>query len=126
MAEDKKAPVNKPVDFGKAEYESKCASCHGPSGKGDGISAEYLTRKPTDLTVLAKSNNGILPIERMFATITGELGVPVHGTREMPVWGTAYRIEAGEYYVDMPYDPEKYVRSRVLSLIEYINRLQVK
>jgi hypothetical protein len=46
--------------------------------------------------------------------------------REMPVpiWGTAYRVQAGEYYGEFPYDPVVYVRSRILALVEYINRLQ--
>ncbi len=44
----------------------------------------------------------------------------------MPVWGTAYRIQAAEHYMDAPYDPESYVRARVLALIEYINRMQSK
>ena len=44
----------------------------------------------------------------------------------MPSWGLAYRIQAGEHFMDVPYDPEAYVRIRVLSLIEYISRLQAK
>ena len=53
-------------------------------------------------------------------------GIPLHGTREMPVWGRDYGIEAGEYYMEVPYDREAYVRGRILALIEYINRLQAK
>jgi hypothetical protein len=44
----------------------------------------------------------------------------------MPTWGNAYRIKAAEYYLDSPYDPEAFVRARILALIEYISRLQVK
>ena len=29
-------------------------------------------------------------------------------------------------YMDVPYDPEVYVRTRILSLVEYLNRLQLK
>jgi hypothetical protein len=36
-----------------------------------------------------------------------------------------YRLRAGEHYVDSYYDPEAYVRVRVLALVEYISRLQV-
>lgn len=42
----------------------------------------------------------------------------------MPVWGSAYRIEAGEHFFGVPYDPEAYVRARVLALIEYLSRIQ--
>ena len=122
-----KAPTPaKPVDFGKMEFEAKCASCHGPMGKGDGPAKPFLTRSPPDLSILAKANNGILPVAKMYDVITGGKDLPVHGSRDMPVWGTSYRIQAGEHYVDVPYDPEAYVRARVLALIEYINRLQVK
>lgn len=44
----------------------------------------------------------------------------------MPVWGYQFRVQAGEYYGEVPYDPEVYVRTRVLALIDYISRLQAK
>ena len=44
----------------------------------------------------------------------------------MPVWGYEYRVQAAEHYIDAPYDPEVYVRARILSLIDYIYRLQQK
>lgn len=127
LAQTTAAPPQRPkVDFGKSEYEAKCASCHGVNGKGDGPTAPFLTRRAADLTALAKSNGGILPVNAMYDIISGEANVAAHGSRDMPSWGLAYRIQAGEFYVDVPYDPEAYVRARILSLIEYINRLQVK
>ena len=120
-------PQQRPkLDFGKTEFEAKCATCHGVNGKGSGPTAAFLTRHAADLTILAKSNGGILPIAAMYDVIVGDKEVPAHGSRDMPSWGVAYRIQAGEYYMDVPYDPEAYVRVRVLSLIEYINRLQTK
>lgn len=47
-----------------------------------------------------------------------------HGTRDMPVWGSAYRVLSGEVMFEVPYNPELFVRSRILALIEYISRLQ--
>lgn len=114
------------VDLGKREYDATCASCHGLKGTGDGPSAQYLTRKPTDLTRLAKSNNGVLPVSRLYESIDGTLTVPGHGTREMPIWGYQYRVRAAEYYMDAQYDPEAFVRGRILALIDYISRLQTK
>ena len=113
------------VDLGKREFESNCASCHGVNGKGGGYAVEWLRKGPTALTTLTKRNGGVFPVSRMYEMIEGG-NVPSHGAREMPVWGQDYRIRAGEYYVDMPYDPEAFVRSRILALIEYINRLQEK
>jgi mono/diheme cytochrome c family protein len=38
------------ISQGKAIYEEKCASCHGASGKGDGLDAATLTIAPSDFT----------------------------------------------------------------------------
>lgn len=116
----------KRIDLGKVEYESKCATCHALTGRGDGPTAQFLTRKPADLTTLAKNNNGIIPMARMYEIISGDTEVAGHGTRDMPVWGKEYKLQASEFYRDMLYDPEVYVRAQILALIEYINRLQVK
>ncbi len=114
------------IDLGKVEYDGKCAHCHGPAGKGDGPTNAFMTRRAPDLTGLAKGNAGVLPVVMLYDAITGEKQVAGHGTREMPAWGTAYRVQAAEYYGDAPYDPEAFVRTRVLLLVEYINRLQAK
>lgn len=113
------------VDFGKAQFEANCASCHGANGKGNGPISDLLKKSPPDLTQLAKKNNGVFPIERLYRVIEGS-DVASHGTREMPVWGYDYKVEAAEYYLDVPYDPEVYVRTRILSLVEYLSRLQAK
>jgi mono/diheme cytochrome c family protein len=126
LAQQSTSPQRSRIDFGKAEYESKCATCHGLTGKGDGPTAPFVTRPVSNLTTLAKSNSGILPISAMYDVIVGDKVVSAHGSRDMPVWGKEYRIQAAEYYGDVQYDPEAYVRVRVLALIEYINRLQAK
>jgi mono/diheme cytochrome c family protein len=114
-------------DFGKREYDSNCASCHGVTGKGDGpLSRGYLTKAPSDLTTLAKRNNGVFPHQRVAEMIDGRQEVAAHGPRDMPVWGRDYRLQAGEYYVDVPYDPEAYARARILALTDYLARLQAK
>jgi mono/diheme cytochrome c family protein len=38
------------ISQGKTIYEEKCASCHGASGKGDGLDAATLTIAPNDFT----------------------------------------------------------------------------
>jgi mono/diheme cytochrome c family protein len=125
LAQQRPAAAQK-VDFGKAEYEDKCATCHGVKGAGDGPTAPFLTKRAADLTTLAKKNNGILPVAAIYEVVEGGKEASVHGTRDMPVWGKAYRIQAAEYYIDVPYDPEAYVRARILAVVEYINRLQAK
>ena len=110
-------------DLGRREFEANCAACHGTDGKGNGLLKPYLTRSPTDLTTAARRNQGVFPIARFYETIEGG-AVPAHGLRDMPVWGRDYRVEAAEYYGELPYNPEAYVRVRILSLIEYLSRLQ--
>lgn len=112
-------------DIGKFEFESNCASCHGPGGKGNGPITDLLKKSPPDLTLLAKRNGGVLPVARLYEIIEGST-VPGHGTREMPVWGRQYRIIAGEHYMDTPYDPEVFVRGKILALVDYINRIQAR
>lgn len=113
------------VDLGKREFEARCASCHGVSGKGNGPVAGLLNKGAADLTLLAKRNGGVLPIARMYDVIEGG-AVAAHGTRDMPVWGKEYRLQAGEFYGELPYDPDAFVRVRILTLIDYINRIQAK
>lgn len=114
----------KPQDFGQREFQAHCASCHGRDAKGYGPIADLLRKAPPDLTVLARNNGGIFPMSRVYDSIVGD-DVKAHGSRDMPIWGQVYRLRAGEHYVDSYYDADAYVRIRVLSLVEYINRLQV-
>jgi len=112
-------------DFGQQEYDSRCASCHGKDGKGNGWLTYFLTIPAPNLTVLAKNNGGILPVDRLYMSIAGE-GIAIHGPSDMPAWGKTYRSEAPDIYLGLPYNAEVYSRGRILMLIEYINRLQVK
>ncbi|MDT3679109.1 MAG: cytochrome c [Burkholderiaceae bacterium] len=118
-----KAP-DKAVDAGKREYDANCANCHGIEGKGHGPYNQFLQRSAPDLTQLAANNGGVFPLSRVYEAIEG--AGAAHGSRDMPIWGQDYKIRAGEYYMDIPYDPEVYVRTRILALVEYINRLQRK
>lgn len=116
-------------DPGARIYSESCAICHGSSAKGDGAGIEFLSRQPADLTVLAKKNGGVFPFERVSQVIDGRSLITGHGSRDMPIWGKVFseeRIKAGEHYVDVPYDMEMYARSRILAVIDYLNRIQTK
>jgi len=113
-------------DVGKREYDSNCVACHGADGKG-GLYIDFLKNTPPDLTQLARKNGGIFPLERVYGAIDGRQQVKSHGTRDMPIWGRDYLIKAGEhYYSDISYDPEAFVRGRILALVDYLNRLQAR
>lgn len=117
------------ADYGKREYQNSCVLCHGEDGKGNGSLVELLSKKPTDLTTLSKNNGGVFPFDRVYAMIDGRDMVKGHGDRDMPAWGNRYSADAtkaAEYYVDVPYDMEMYARSRILALIDFLNRIQTK
>lgn len=111
------------LDLGKMEYESNCIICHGADGRGTAY-PDFLKSTPADLTALTARNGGVFPFDRVYQVIDGREQVRSHGPRDMPIWGKDYQRQAAEYYVDVSYDAEAYVRTRILALIDYLNRLQ--
>lgn len=123
------------ADVGKAEFLASCASCHGMDGKGKGPVSAVLKVPPADLTILAKHNNGVFPIDAVFETIDGRKEISAHGTHEMPIWGERFNPVKGlPHSVDPTYDAldpsrdlrEVVVRTRILAVIDYLNRIQQK
>jgi mono/diheme cytochrome c family protein len=76
---------------GSEMYRAYCAACHGLGGKGDGPASSALKSAPADLTQLAKRNSGKFPELQVFGAINGDLRVPAHGSKDMPVWGVVFR-----------------------------------
>jgi len=124
------APARAPAaenSLGEKEFQTRCAMCHGATGKGDGWLAEYLMNRPPSLTQLKKNNGGVFPFASVNAVITGSKPVKLHGPREMPVWGTVYREEqkmANEARSGVPSADERLVRAKVRALTSYISKLQ--
>ena len=115
------------ADLGRLEYEGNCASCHGIGGKGDGPMKPVLTKAPSDLTTLTRRNGGAFPNQLVWEIIDGRTSTAIaaHGTRDMPIWGAAFRAQALQY-PSMAMQPEWYVRGRIIALLDYLARLQVK
>ncbi|MGL6109486.1 MAG: c-type cytochrome [Rubrivivax sp.] len=118
------AVAQQKVDLGKREFEGKCAVCHGKDGKGGGPYGEHLKRSLPDLSTMARRNGGVFPVNRTYEVIEG--AAAGHGTREMPVWGLDYTVQATEQLPDLPYNQTLYVRTRIMALLEYLTQLQVK
>lgn len=113
-------------DPGKQAYDLQCAVCHGVDAKGNGFYTASLKVPPSDLTTLSKRNGGVFPVERITKVIDGRTEIAAHGSRDMPIWGRRWGASAAEHYVDIPYDQEVYIRLQVISIIDYLNRVQQK
>ena len=111
-------------DYGKIEYQSNCAVCHGETGEGGGPYVSFINKTPPDLTTLSKRNGGVFPIQRVYEIIDGQgVEIQAHGPRDMPIWGAEYASKAGEH---LAYYPEVFARTRILVLVDYLYRMQKK
>ena len=100
---------------GKDSFERYCAACHGTDARGNGALATELRTPPSNLTLLARRNNGAFPHEAVRNFITGVGRTPTaHGTAEMPVWGPMFRV----------FESDARVRERIANLVTYIEALQ--
>lgn len=114
--------------LGESEYLESCALCHGADGKGGGALAPHLNTAVPDLTGLAAANGGVFPVSRIYSIIDGTQASGVHGSREMPAWGTKYSLQAeGEmkrFSLGFEDRRRAFIRRRILALIEHLASLQ--
>lgn len=109
---------------GEWEYKRYCAHCHGPEGTGNGEYAEFLRIPPSDLTALARKNQGVFPFDRVYRVIDGRQSVKAHGPRLMPVWGEELvNLFTHRYDKELA---EELVRGRILALTQYLYLIQSK
>jgi hypothetical protein len=94
--------------------------------------SKELKKRPADLTVLAKKNNGVFPLNSVYRIIDGRDAIASHGTRELRV---GYRFVppqnfdlklADDYGYSAPTSPEPAVHGRILAAIDYLSRIQEK
>jgi mono/diheme cytochrome c family protein len=102
---------------GQEVFRSFCAVCHGTDAKGNGPAAPDLKKHPTDLTQLSRKNSGKFPTEIVSSVIEGNDLVTDHGTREMPMWGDAFRAMNGDQIM---------VQLKIRNLTAYIESIQQK
>jgi mono/diheme cytochrome c family protein len=101
---------------GKDLYRDFCAVCHGPDGKGNGPAAVALKTPPADLTTIAK-RHGKFSAREVEDQITGQSMAGAHGTREMPMWGPAFRAANSNPDV---------AKLAIANLVKHLESIQVK
>jgi mono/diheme cytochrome c family protein len=113
----KKVPVSRTSPASGPEmFANYCASCHGKEGRGDGPVVAALKKAPPDLTIISARNNGAFPELQVLHAISGEAGIPAHGSLDMPVWGEVFRsLNSGS---------SDLIRMRLSNLTDYVKSLQ--
>ncbi len=111
---------------GKEDYMVYCAPCHGVGGLGDGPVSLELTKKPIDLTVIAKNAAGRFDENKIKMIVDGRSMPRAHGTPEMPVWGRwfSFQATAGGLLQEDRKTIEKQVNERLNNLIAYLKTIQ--
>lgn len=112
------------ADFGKTVFLTSCAVCHGEMGGGGGPVGELFAQRPRNLTTLAKDNDGVFPLERVYNSISGKRGIQGHGDSNMPIWGPIFTAEAMPRAVHPGLSPQEIAHGRILSVVYYLQTIQ--
>lgn len=107
-------PENIPAANGPEMFRTYCAVCHGTDGRGGGPAADFLKKRPADLTQLSGKNDGKFPASRVANVIQGRDVVAAHGSRDMPIWGSVFRVLGDSATVEM----------RIQNLTAYLRSIQ--
>lgn len=124
-SQEKKVIRNEPAKSampteGNELYGELCAPCHGKAAKGDGPAAATFKMPPTDLTLLAKRNNGRYPADHVASVLRFGIATSAHGSSEMPVWGKVLGTSPIHGTDDVK------IQQRILALSKYLESLQAK
>jgi mono/diheme cytochrome c family protein len=117
------------VTSGKLQFRQYCAQCHGMDATGNGPVAPALKKKPANLTVLSKNNGGVFPTQEVHDFIDGSKTSAAHGTREMPIWGTAFQFRTASQGSGSTMGgglTQAQVNQKIDLLVNYIKSIQVQ
>lgn len=104
---------------GKQKYDLYCATCHGAGGKGDGVIAGSLRKRPADLTQLARKNQGQFPTDAIVKFVDGRTRDEAHTKSDMPVWGDVFSKSQNSAGPDD-------VKATIEALVKYLETIQDK
>jgi mono/diheme cytochrome c family protein len=109
-------PMLQKTTVGSELYRFYCANCHGLDAKGRPAASGLRAAAP-NLTTLSINSGGVFPREVVRDVIVNGSGRgAVHGTADMPVWGTIFRA----------FEPnDTMVEVRIDNLVRYLESVQV-
>ena len=112
------APPAEAVPEARHLFRNYGVGAPGVTARGPGPAADRLRTPPADLTRIEPDEHGAFPRERVHRAIEGIDTTPGHAPSEMPVWGFALAP------LDRDADPADEVRSRIATLVDYLETLQ--
>ena len=116
----KKVPIKPtPVASGQQMYATYCATCHGPTGLGNGPAAPALKVPATDLTTLSQKNGGSYPSAHVATVLRFGTENPAHGNADMPIWGDLMKSLGPSTW-----SKDQVVQQRISNLTDYIQQMQ--
>ena len=119
-------PQGEEAEQAALDFVTWCGPCHGRLGRGDGPVAPSLKAVPPDLTRLSERTGGTFPTDMVRQRIDGRDLPTVHGTAEMPIWGSVFTLQAtaaGMLQEDRE-GAENEVKRRISRLVQYLETLQ--
>lgn len=116
------------VAEGKAIFQLYCAACHGSDARGGGPVAADLKTPPPSLREITKRRQGKFDEAEIRAYIDGRNMPRAHGTPEMPVWGSLFRLiaEVSDMLASDEQGIEKKAQERITLLVKYLQTIQDK
>lgn len=109
------------AESGTAIFAENCAVCHGATAAGDGPAAPGLDPKPADLRRIAARRGGIFPEIEILSVIDGRDPIAAHGSREMPIWGKRFALDASTGLAT-----EGQRRGQIQLVIEHLKTIQLQ
>ncbi len=80
--------------------------------------AEYLLVAPSDLTLLSQKEGGRFYFGRVTAKIDGREKVRGHGSKDMPVWGEAFKVLE-------EFGGEEAARAKITAIVHFLRSIQI-
>jgi mono/diheme cytochrome c family protein len=114
---DQERPAKQDYSSGAYLYSTHCASCHGPTGRGDGPAASTFQRPMPDLTTLTVRAGSDFPRNEVTRVISGERTTRGHTAGDMPDWSRVLESLEGN---------DRTARRQIDTLVKYLESIQQK